>query len=218
MTKFNVGDKVRFIDGYHKGEERVIAEWTKDYGQPKDVYQFTNGLLEYGRNLELIEPATPKFNVGDKVRFIEGSLKGEERVIAEWTFAWNQPDNGYQFTNGNWAHGSRLELVEAATPKFNVGDKVRFINGGWKREIVEWTRSNKQPKDAYQFTNGNWAYGKNLELIEPAQLEYIVINDDGNRIVSKPDALQMVSDDPLATVYELGRHVDVICTETIEFK
>ena len=218
MNQFNVGDKVRYINGSCTGEDREIAEWTFDWKQPKDAYQLTDGDWDHGKHLELIEPATPKFNVGDKVRFIEGSLKGEERVIAEWTFAWNQPDNGYQFTNGSWAHVSRLELVEAATPKFNVGDKVRFINGGWKREIAEWTADFEQPKDAYQFTNGSWAYNKNFELIKPERLEYIVINDDGNRIVSKPDALQMVSDDPLATVYELGRHVDVIRTETIEFK
>ena len=50
--------------------------------------------------------------------------------------------------------------------KFNVGDKVRFINSGRKREIVEWTHRFPQPDDAYQFTNGFWSYGRNLELVE----------------------------------------------------
>ena len=55
MDKFNVGDKVRFIDGYCKGEERVIAEWTQVFPQLDDEYQFTNGRWGYGGNLELVE-------------------------------------------------------------------------------------------------------------------------------------------------------------------
>ena len=50
--------------------------------------------------------------------------------------------------------------------KFNVGDKVRIINGGWKREIAEWMHRFPQPDDAYQFTNGEWYYGRRLELVE----------------------------------------------------
>ena len=50
--------------------------------------------------------------------------------------------------------------------KFNVGDKVRFINSGRKREIAEWTHRFPQSEDEYQFTNGCWAYGDDLELVE----------------------------------------------------
>ena len=162
-----------------------------------------------------------KFNVGDKVRYVEGYLEDKDRVIAEWTKNCEQPEDEYQLTNGYLVYGRTLELVEEATPKFNVGDKVRFIDGSYKGlefKVTEWTLDRKQPKNAYQLTDGEWVLGKYLELIKPERLEYIVINDDGNRIVNKSDALQMVSDDPLATVYELGRHVDVIRTETIEFK
>ena len=60
MSKFKVGDKVRYAEGYLKDEEHVIAEWTKDFPQAEDEYQFTNGCWSWGRRLELIEPATPK--------------------------------------------------------------------------------------------------------------------------------------------------------------
>ena len=162
-----------------------------------------------------------KFKVGDKVHYIEGPLKGGKRVIAEWAQDWERSEDWYQFTNGSYGLGRNLELIEPATPKFNVGDKVRYVEGcfeGHECWIAEWTQDYEQPEGEYQFTNGYCGFSEQLELIEPERLEYIVINDDGNRIVSKPDALQMVSDDPLATVYELGRHVDVIRTETIEFK
>ena len=138
MTKFKVGDKVRYIEGPLKGGKRVIAEWAQDWERSEDWYQFTNGSYGLGRNLELVEPATPKFNVGDKVRFIKGPYKGLEFEIAEWTKDFPQPKDAYQFNDGYWVEGEHLELIEPATPKFNVGDTVKeTIANNAKRYYVQ---------------------------------------------------------------------------------
>jgi transcription antitermination factor NusG len=181
-AKLKVGDKVKLIGGAWLGKEGTVTSvsaeglvFVDDRGEKFWAYQ---------KNAKAIEPKPRHtFKVGDRVEVKGGLYEGLATVDEIDTIGCmlntDRPHNGGLPCGRLWKSAHNLTLVKQT--KFNVGDRIKMIDGSWVGKegtvtSVGFTgRGLISESDGLTFKTDTgtelWAFQKNAKVIEQPKVK-----------------------------------------------